>query len=109
MKKEYLKLDFVNSGEPFEAPIWTVELQLEHDNYMSEVSEKKGIDSDHPDYGQISNDDVILRSLKLIDKKIKVSHLRSMHPQDYIELRNAIYNSGRRGIRPDENFQEGNS
>lgn len=106
MKKEKLVLVFINDGEPFEAPTWTVELQLEHDNYMSETSEKKGIDSDDPDYGQISNDDVIMRSLKHIDKKVKASDLRGMHPQDYIELRNAIYNSGRRGIRPEENFQD---
>ncbi len=102
MKKEKIQLEFVNNGEPFEAPTWTVELQLEHDNYMA----GKDIDSDDPDYGQVSNDDVIIRSLKYIDKKIKASDLRKMHPQDYIELRNAIYNSGRRGIRPEENFQD---
>ena len=106
MKKELIVLDFVNNGEPFEPPTWTVELQLEHDNYMSEMCEKKKINRDDPNYGQISTEDVVVRSLKHIDKKVKVSDLRGMHPMDYLDLRNAIYESGRRGIRPEENFRK---
>jgi len=46
MKKEMIVLEFVNDEKPFEPVNWTTELQLEHDDYMAELSEKKKIDSD---------------------------------------------------------------
>ena len=106
MKKEMIVLEFVNDEKPFEPVNWTTELQLEHDDYMAELSEKKKIDSDDSNFGQYSNDDVILRSLKLLFPKVTVKDLRTLHPRDYLDLRDAVYNSGRRGIRPTENFRK---
>jgi len=106
MKKEMIVLEFVNKGKPFEVPLWTVELQLEHDDYMAELLKKEGMDSSNPNYGQYSNDDVIIRGLKQVESSVSIKDLRTMHPRDYLDLRDAVYNSGRRGIRPDENFRK---
>lgn len=61
------------------------------------------------DYDKIYRENMILLSLHAIDKNVNETHLKSMHPDDFVDLWSAVYNSGKRGIVVNNNldFQSG--
>lgn len=95
MKGKY-SLDFVNNGEPFDMPNWTTE---KHENALNQLvqyqKEKKLSDKK-------ANEEfkhfVIYETLKEIDEEVDIDKIRNMHPIDLVDLFNAVYNAGRKGI-----------
>lgn len=103
---EKISLPFVNKGKEFTVPTWTVKDQIELDKEMASICKEKKIKPADEEYGQLLNDKLILRQLHNIDEKVTVEDLQTLHPRDYVELIGLIYNSGRRGLRQKENFQD---
>ena len=109
MSKRY-KLKFVNGGSPFEMPEWTVNKQEQLLELMIPLDEKlqhKLIKKDEHDRQFRLN--MILLSLHDVDKNVKESDLTSLHPDDFIDLWVAVYNTGKHGIEANDNldFPEG--
>ena len=106
MNEKY-KLKFVNNGEPFIMPVWSVE---KHEKLLEEMIQydekvKLKLMSDK-DYDRKYRLTMILISLKEVDSKVKESDLFTLHPDDFIDLWMSVYNSGKTGIRvKDEDFQ----
>ena len=104
------KLKFVNGGSPFEMPEWTVGKHEKLLKTMIPFDEKLKLDVlKKSDYDKIYRENMILSSLNEIDKNVNETHLKSMHPDDFIDLWEAVYNSGKRGIIVNNNldFQAG--
>lgn len=101
-------LNFVNGGKPFDMPKWTVakhERLLQEMIPLQEKLDKNEIKKDI--YDKAYRTLMIMLSLREIDSNVKESDLESLHPDDFIELWAAVYNSGRLGILEKKDFQKG--
>jgi len=108
MSKQY-SLKFVNEGKSFTMPEWTVakhELLLE---MMLPLDEKLRLKvMKQSDYDKTYRLQMMLLSLHDIDLKVTEKDLQSMHPDDFVELWAAVYNSGKSGIEVNnQDFQKG--
>jgi hypothetical protein len=100
------KLKFVNKGKAFEMPSWTVEKYEKLLDEMTSYEEKvKDGTLAQVQYDKLFRTKMILISLHEIDESVKESDLKTLHPEDLILLGNAVYTSGRVGIK-EEDFQE---
>jgi len=61
------------------------------------------------DYDKKYRLNMMLLSLKQIDQKVTEKDLMELHPDDFIDLWVAVYNSGKKGIEVNDNldFQNG--
>jgi len=108
MSKQY-SLKFVNEGKSFEMPLWTVakhELLLE---MMIPLDEKLRLNViKQKDYDKMYRLQMILLSMHDVDLKVTENDLKSMHPDDFIDLWYAVFNSGKSGIEVNnQDFQKG--
>jgi len=89
-------LDFVNKGKNFDMPNWSTE---KHENALNNLVsyQKKNKLSDKEAEKEFKHF-VIHETLKEIDKDVDLDDIRKMHPMDLIDLFNAVYNAGRKGI-----------
>ena len=89
-----ITLPFINNGEPFELPPWTVE---RHEKALNEcLNNTKNMDPKKQD--KELRFYVILTCLKEFDSSVTIKDIRTMHVDDMLELFDAIYLSGKRGI-----------
>jgi hypothetical protein len=87
-------LEFVKNGEPFELPPWTVLLHEQAlNNCLKETAGKDPMvqDKEFRFY-------VILESLHQVDEQVTMLDIRKMHVDDMLELFDAVYSAGKRGI-----------
>jgi len=93
MTQKY-KISFINEGKPFVMPKWSVGkhkaalAQLLNDNPNATDDEKM----------DLFNVYVIYQTVKQIDPSVSIDSIKEMHPEDQIQLFNAVYNEGREGI-----------
>lgn len=96
--KQY-KLDFVNTGSPFSMPEWSVRKHEALLEEMIPLDEKLKLNViKKEEYEKQYRLHMILLSLRDIDSKVTDADLKNMHPDDFIDLWVAIYNSGKKGI-----------
>jgi hypothetical protein len=91
-------------------PEWTVKKHEQLLNDMTPFDEKVRLNVMKKDeYDKIYRTNMILSSLHEIDKNVTETHLQSLHPDDFIDLWFAVYNSGKKGIELTTNldFQKG--
>ena len=101
--KEPYSIDFVNKGKPFSIPNWTTE---RHESALAKLTEAtKDLPPDKQD--KEFKFYVIYEVLSQIDETgdCTIDKIREMHAMDTIELFNAIYNAGRKGIYS-QNFRK---
>jgi hypothetical protein len=103
------KLKFVLNGNPFEMPTWSVEKHEKLLELMIPYDEEVKLKTlSQKDYDKKYRCTMILLSLNDIDPKVKESDLQTLHPDDFIDLWIAAYNSGKQGITvKDSDFQKG--
>jgi len=94
--KEPYSLEFVNKGKPFAIPNWTT---AKHESALARLA------ADAKDMPEGMQDKefkhyVIYETLSEIDEtnKCTLEKIRNMHPVDLIDMFNAIYGAGRKGI-----------
>lgn len=103
MKKQKLTISFVNKGDPFEVPNWTVE---RHESALSKLAkeqqEKKWNDKKASEEFKYY---VIYETLSEIDESgmCTLEKIRNMHTNNVVELFNIIYLAGKENIY----FREG--
>ena len=94
--KEPYSLEFVNKGKAFAIPNWTTE---KHESALARLAEdmkdmpKGKEDKEFKHY-------VIYETLSAIDTtgKCTLETIRAMHPVDLVDIFNAVYGAGRKGI-----------
>jgi hypothetical protein len=87
-------LDFVNKGEPFKFPRWTVTM---HESALSRLCmENPKVSDDEKE--NLFRYYVIHESLLILDKTVSLEEVKSLHPENLVELFNAAYTSGKRDI-----------
>ena len=94
--KEPYSLEFVNKGKPFAIPNWTTE---KHESALAKLA------ADMKDMPKGEEEKefkhyVIYETLSAIDKtgECTLERIRAMHPIDLVDMFNAVYNAGRKGI-----------
>jgi len=94
--KKIYSLGFVNKGESFSIPNWTTD---HHESALAKLA------ADMKDAPSAEQDKefkhyVIHETLAEIDETgdCTLEKIRNMHPVDLIDLFNAVYNAGRKGI-----------
>jgi len=109
MSKTYC-ISFILEGKTFVMPEWTVK---KHETLLEEMipyDEKlTAMKISQKEYDRIYRLKMILLSVTEIDPKVTEEILHTMHPDDFIELWIAVYNSGKKGISRKESsdFQNG--
>lgn len=103
MTEKIYSLPFVNDGEAFAMPDWTVE---KHKSAMANLL-KNTIDMSDLERDQEYKYYVVFETLKEIDKAVSMDNIKPLHPEDIIELFQAVYNAGKIGIYT-EDFRKGN-
>lgn len=99
MAEEKFVLEFVNEGKPFSFPKWTVAM---HEAAMSRMLEDNPKASDE-ERESLFRYYVIHESLVKLDKKVKLTEVKTLHPENLVILFNAAYTSGKRDVY----FREG--
>ena len=98
-RKVKYHLDFVNDDKPFTISNWTPE---KHEDALAElVKNEKGKSAKKLD--KLFRYYVVLQTLREIDNTVTVEQVKNIHVEDMVELFNAVYYAGKRGIL----FQEG--
>lgn len=94
-KKEIKKysLPFVNDGEPFDLPKWTIKKHKEVLNYCKKFEKLPQEEQDEKYQNKL-----IVTGLKEIDSSITEDDLEYLHPDERIQLFLAVYNAGKEGI-----------
>lgn len=92
--KKY-SLPFINDGESFNLPKWTIKKHKEVLNYCKKFEEKNLPQEELDELYQIQ---LILVGLKEIDKSVSKEDLEELHPDERIQLFMAVYNAGKKGI-----------
>ena len=101
-KVKYI-LDFVNKGKEFNMPDWTVE---KHESMLKKMEKHEDLLDNNPlEYERISRKMIILETLQGLDEAVEESDLDHLHPDDFLELFQAVYFCGKKGIIAD--FQKG--
>jgi len=87
-------IKFVKNGEPFEMPDWTTK---KHEAAIAECLKNcKDLPAEEQD--KELRFYIIYQTLHEIDDTVKLDTIRNLHPEDLIELFEAVYNAGKRGI-----------
>lgn len=101
---------FVNAGKSFSMPEWTVRKHEKLMESMIPYDEKvRDTKMTQTDYDKLYRIKMILLSLCEVDPKVTDKDLQTMHPDDFIDLWIAVYNSGKKGIvkKDSPDFQVG--
>jgi len=101
MTKRKIKyhLDFVNDDKPFTVSNWTTK---KHEDALDElVKNEKGKTPKELD--KLFRFYVVLQTLREVDETVTIEQVKNIHVEDLVELFNAVYYEGKRGIV----FQEG--
>lgn len=87
-------LDFVNKGEPFTFPKWTVAM---HEAAMARLiaENPKATDDEKQNFFRYY---VIHESLSCVDKDVSLEDIKTLHPEDLVTIFTAAYSSGKRDI-----------
>jgi hypothetical protein len=94
MTEKKYSLKIVNKGKPFVMPKWTVG---KHRAAMSQMlAECK--DMSEEEKTEEFNYYVIYQTLKQIDNDVSLEDIKTLHPEDLIQLFNDVYNAGKEGI-----------
>lgn len=91
--KKY-SLPFINDGEPFELPTWTVVLHEQALDKCIEATKGKSPMVQDKEFRFY----VILESLQLVDDSVTLQDIKGMHVDDMLSLFDAVYAAGKRGI-----------
>jgi hypothetical protein len=104
-------MSFINKGNPFDMPIWTVAKHEQLLDEMLPLDEKLKLKViEQKDYDKQYRLKMILLSMREVDDKVTERDLQELHPDDFIELWMAVYNSGKKGIVVNEqDFPKGES
>jgi hypothetical protein len=104
-------MSFINKGSPFDMPIWTVAKHEQLLDEMLPLDEKLKLKViEQKDYDKQYRLKMILLSMREVDDKVTERDLQELHPDDFIELWMAVYNSGKKGIVVNEqDFPKGES
>ena len=96
-------------GQPFEMPIWSVKKHEQLLEIMIPYDEKLSAEkTTQKEYDRTYRLKMILLSINKIDPKVTENDLLELHPDDFIELWLAVYNSGKKGIKKESSdFQNG--
>lgn len=98
MSKTY-GLSFCNEGKSFAMPEWSVRKHEALLEEMMPLDEKLKLNViKKEEYEKQYRLRMILLSLHDIDSKVTDVDLKNMHPDDFIDLWIAVYNSGKKGI-----------
>ena len=97
-----MKLSFVNKGEEFVLPTFTVAMQEELLEQMREKETKKMSEEKQNQYW---NKYTVLLSLKQVDKTVSMKNIDNMHPEDFIFIFKKIMSSGRELGEEEKDFQ----
>ena len=89
---ENINLSFVNGGKEFILRCMTVKRQEE---YMEAVEKLEKTIKDEDKRAREVSKHLVLETLKIIDQKVTLDNINDMHPNDYIELTNLIWEQGR--------------
>ena len=84
------KLSFINNNKEFEVPRMTVEA---HENAMDSMVQYGKLPEEK--YNRLFNKHLILVQLQKIDSKVKLDDITGLHPDDYLELFQKIWDEGR--------------
>ncbi len=84
------KLSFINDNKEFEIPKMTVE---SHEKAMDEMIQYGKLKEEK--YNRLFNKHLILVQLKKIDKDVTLQDVVGLHPDDYLELFQKIWDCGR--------------
>ena len=99
-----MKLSFVNKGEEFKLPTFSVEMQERLLEIMSKENTKK---MSKEQENQLWNKYTVVLSLQEIDESVSIENINRMHPEDYIYLFKKIMSDGRELTGDDDkDFQE---
>jgi len=103
------KLYFVIEGKPFNMPEWTIKKHEILLNSMLPLEEQLKLKLiKQSDYDKKFRVEMILSSLREIDPKVTENDLSLLHPDDFVDLWVAVYNSGKKGVTVNEqDFQKG--
>ena len=103
MQKYNLK--FINKGKAFCMPKWTTGKHKAALAMM--VEECKGMTDS--EMSEEFNFYVIYQTLHQIDNSVTIESIKELHPEDLIELFNAVYNAGKESIfySPPEKGKQG--
>ena len=84
------KLSFINEGKEFEIPKMTVE---SHEQAMDEMIQYGKLKEEK--YNRQFNKQLMFVQLKKIDENVKLKDITGLHPDNYLELFQLIWDSGR--------------
>jgi len=84
------KLSFINNGKEFSIPRMTVE---SHEQAMDEMIQYGKLPEEK--YNRLFNKHLILVQLQKIDKNVTLKDITGLHPDDYLDLFQKIWDSGR--------------
>lgn len=94
--KEPYSLEFVNKGKSFAIPNWTTD---KHESALAKLA------ADSKDMTQEQQEKefkhyVIYETLSALDTtgECTLEKIRNMHPVDLVDMFNAVYSAGRKGI-----------
>lgn len=86
-------------------PEWTVKKHEELLEEMIPLDDKLKLKViEQKDYDKQYRLNMILLSLRQIDLKVTENDLQALHPDDFIDLWVAVYNSGKKGIEVNDNL-----
>lgn len=99
-----IKLSFVNNGEEFVVPKITVRRQ---EKLMDDMINSK-IPENSKEFNREFNKMMMLNILQIVDPKVTLDNINDLHPDDFVQLFNMIWESGRElkgKDASDKNFQ----
>jgi hypothetical protein len=110
MSKKY-SIVCINEGKPFDMPKWSVDKHEKLLECMIALEEKLKLKIiEQKDYDKQYRLKMILLSIHEIDPNVTEKDLQELHPDDFIDLWMAVYNSGKRGVVVNEqDFPKGES
>lgn len=84
------RLSFINDNKDFEIPRMTVEVHEAAMDGMVQYGKLK-----EEKYNRLFNKHLILVQLQKVDKDVKLEDIAGLHPDDYLELFQLIWECGR--------------
>jgi len=94
--KDPYSLEFVNIGKPFAIPNWTTD---KHESTLAKLATDMK-DASAKEQEKEFKHYVIYETLSIVDEtgECTLEKIRNMHPIDLIDMFNAVYGAGRKGI-----------
>ena len=91
MENKKLTLPFVNSGEPFAIANWTLG---KHETALAHMAKIEG-DMSENESDSLFRYYVVLIGLQEIDDSVSIEDVKSLHPENMLELFKLIYYAGK--------------